>query len=63
MPEATYAAAYSLKAAGLSLAQIAAQLTADSVPRGNGSTAWTRSAIQKVLASPHGQSKPESMVV
>ena len=61
MPEATYAAAYRLKAEGLSIAQIAAQLEADSVPRGNGSTEWTRSAVQKVLASPYGQSRPESM--
>ena len=59
--EATYAAAYRLKAEGLSIAQIAAQLTAGSVPRGNGSTSWTRSAVQKVLASPYGQSRPESM--
>ena len=62
MPEATYAAAFELKATGLSLAKIAAAMTEAGHVRANGSTEWTRSAVQKVLESPYGQSRPESMV-
>jgi len=61
IPAESYAAAHDLKAEGLSIAQIAARLTAEEYPRGNGSTSWTRSAVQKVLASPYGAIRPESM--
>ena len=55
------AMAQRLLSEGLSIAQIAARLTAEEYPRGNGSTSWTRSAVQKVLASPYGAIRPESM--
>jgi DNA invertase Pin-like site-specific DNA recombinase len=58
----TYAAAYDLRASGLSLAQVAAAMTEAGHPRANGSTSWTRSAVQHLLASPYGASRPESMV-
>jgi DNA invertase Pin-like site-specific DNA recombinase len=61
--EATYVQAKALQDSGLSLAQIARELTAEGHARANGSTEWTRSAVHALLRSPYGAQRPESIGV